>query len=80
MLIQVSGSAGRCQSKWVAVNKEITCHSQGDWCSLSGSIWEDVQAERKGEEAGEFVNVSLSWEAEREASSNSNHKTIAKQK
>lgn len=53
MLIQVSGSAGRCQSKWEAVNEEIACHSQGDCCRLSGRFERMSGWNVKGGEAGE---------------------------
>lgn len=55
MLIQVSGSAGRCQNKWGAVSEEIIYHSQSDGCSLSDSIGAPLSSGWKGENGGERI-------------------------
>lgn len=59
MLIQVSGRADRCQSKWEAVNEEMTYNSQGDGCRLSGGM-ERMAAERRKGWRQERVRMEMS--------------------
>ena len=64
MLIQVSGSAGRCQTEWEAVNKEITYIHR-----VIAAVWqvafEKKEAEGKKKKVapnsfggGSFVSIS----------------------
>ena len=49
MLIQVSGSAGRCQGEWEAVNKEITYIHRVIAAVCQVEVWKEGSREKKKE-------------------------------